>query len=142
MRRLLIAVACASFASGCVAFRPAAQDGLDPMDATPKVYDFSTNPFATAGEAVLTVPETAVWWPYKIVSSSVRGTYDGVAGGLDRAPMPILGVLSAPFTGAAGFLNGTVRGVTRGPAYIKSTGEFGRSLGRPWKEPIPLWRDE
>jgi len=111
------------------------------MDATPKVYDYSKNPFATAGEAILSVPETVIWWPYKIISSTVRGTYDGVAGGVDRAPMPIIGVLAAPLSGAAGALNGTVKGVTRGPAYIGNTGEFGRSLGQPWKEPIPLWKD-
>jgi hypothetical protein len=141
MRRLLIAAVCAFALTGCASFAPPPQDGLDPMDATPKVYDYSKNPFATAGEVILSVPETVVWWPYKIVSSSVRGAYDGIAGGVDRAPMPIVGVIAAPLTGAAGILNGTVKGVTRGPAYIDSTGEFGRSLGQPWKEPIPLWKD-
>lgn len=141
MRRLLIAAVCALVASGCASFAPPPEGGLDPMDATPKVYDFSTNPFASAGEAVLTVPETVLWWPYKIVSSAFRGGYDGVTGGMERAEMPIFGVLTAPITGAAGLLNGTVKGVTRGPAYIKNTGEFGRSLGRPWKEPIPLWEN-
>ena len=119
MRRLLVAIACAFAAGGCTALRPVPQDGLDPMDATPKVYDFSKNPFASAGEAVLTVPETAVWWPYKIVSSTIRGGYDGVDGGIDRAPMPVVGVLALPLTGAAGAVNGAVKGVTRGPAYIQ-----------------------
>jgi len=142
MRRLLVAAVCAFAASGCVAFRaPGPVDGLDPMDATPRVYDFSTSPFRSAGEAILTVPETVVWWPYKIVSSTIRGGYDGVAGGMGRAPMPIVGVIASPITGAAGMVNGTFKGVGRGPAYIKSTGEFGRSLGEPWREPIPLWDD-
>ena len=147
MRRLLVAAVCAFVVSGCTSFRggpsfSAIESGLDPMDATPRTYDFSTNPFSSAGEAVLTVPETAVWWPYKIVSSTIRGGYDGVSGGFARAPMPIFGVITSPLTAAAGAVNGTVTGVGRGPAYIKSTDEFGRSLGKPWREPIPLWKDK
>ena len=146
MRLLLVAAVCAIAASGCTSFRggpsfSAIEGGLDPMDATPVTYDFSTNPFASAGEAVLTIPETVVWWPYKIVSSTFRGGYDGVSGGMARAPMPIFGVITSPLTGAAGMVKGTFMGVGRGPAYIRSTNEFGRSLGRPWREPIPLWND-
>jgi hypothetical protein len=146
MRRLLVAAVCAIAASGCTSFRggpsfSAIEGGLDPMDATPVTYDFSKNPFSSAGEAVLTVPETVVWWPYKIVSSTLRGGYDGVSGGMARAPMPIFGVITSPLTAAAGAVKGTFTGVGRGPAYIRSTKEFGHSLGRPWREPIPLWND-
>lgn len=130
----LLAVA----SGGCALYGPP-PEGLDPMDATPRVYDYEPSTAAKVGEAVLSVPETAIWWPYKIVTSAVRGGYDGVAGGVEKAPMPIVGVLLSPVTAGAGIVNGAVRGVTRGPAYIGSTGEFGRSLGSTWTEPIPLW---
>jgi hypothetical protein len=110
------------------------------MDATPKVYDFEPSTFTKVGNAVLSVPETAVWWPYKIVSSTLRGGYDGVTGGFSKAPVPALGLVAAPLTAAAGIVNGTVNGVTRGPAYVGSTDEFGQVLKKPWTEPLPLWK--
>jgi hypothetical protein len=132
---LLAVLACA----GCHSMRAPSPEGLDPMDATPHSYDYEPSTFSKVGNAVLSVPETVVWWPYKIVSSAFRGGYDGVAGGVSKGGMPIVGVLTSPITAAAGIVKGTVKGVTRGPAYVGSTEEFGQNLGKPWSEPIPLW---
>jgi hypothetical protein len=145
MRRFALLLALAASASGCVSFTGlggtyAGGGGLDPMDATPQAYNFQPSTLTKVGNAVLSVPETVVWWPYKIVSSTLRGGYDGVAGGLSNAPVPALGVVAAPFTAAAGLVNGTVSGVTRGPAYVGTTEEFTKALKKPWTEPLPLWK--
>ena len=79
-----------------------------------------------------------LWWPYKIVSSTIRGGYDGVAGGVTGAPMPILGVVASPLTAAAGAVNGAAHGVARGPAWVGSAAELGGVLGQPWTQAIPL----
>jgi hypothetical protein len=142
MRRVILLLAAAASASGCVAMGGPGGGSLDPMDATPRVYDYEPSTFTRVGNAMLSVPETVVWWPYKIVSSSVRGTYDGVAGGVSQAPVPILGLVAAPLTAAAGLVNGTVAGVTRGPHYVGTTDEFGQALKKPWKEPILLWKQQ
>ncbi|MCK6481844.1 MAG: hypothetical protein HUU06_02085 [Planctomycetaceae bacterium] len=148
MGRLVLLVLAVLACAGCGALRgPStgaraaayAPEGLDPMDATPRTYDYEPSTFSKIGNAVLSVPETVVWWPYKIVSSAVRGGYDGVAGGIEKSEMPIVGVITSPITAAAGVVNGTFKGVTRGPAYIGNTERFGQALGEPWREPIPLW---
>ena len=90
------------------------------------------------GNAILSVPENAIWWPYKLVSSALRGGYDGVADGVEQAPMPVVGVVASPLTGAAGIVNGVFHGVTRGPAWVGNTSELGSAIGRSWSEPIPL----
>ena len=141
MGRLLVALAFAPALAGCVAVNGAEGMTIDPMDPVPKTYD-SMRPgtMTKVGEAVLSVPETVVWWPYKIASSTLRGGYDGVVGGVSKAPVPALGVLASPLTAVAGVVNGTVTGVGRGPAYIGTVGEFGDSLSKPWTEPIPLFK--
>jgi len=134
------ALAAASLAAGCSSMRAPEPEGLDPDDATPKVYDLSgPSPFATVGNALVSVPETAIWWPYKIATSAVRGGYDAVAGGVEKAPLPIVGIVASPLTAAAGIVHGAVKGVVRGPAYVGSTAQFGQVLGQPWVEPIPIW---
>jgi len=142
MNRLLLAPL-VLLAAGC-ASAPAAQDEygmpLDPMDATPRVYDDGTSPIGTVGEAILSVPETAFMLPYKILASGLRGGYDGVADGIEEAPMPILGVLLSPVTAAGGIVGGAVQGAVREPHYVGSTGEFGRGLGRPWTTPVHVWK--
>ena len=140
MGRLFLLICAVLAVSGCAVLRPP-EGGYDPMDATPRTYDSEAAPstLETVGEAVLSVPETVVWWPYKIVSSALRGGYDGVVDGVDRAPVPAVGVVASPLTAAGGVLKGTLKGVARGPAYIGSTGEFGQALGQPGTEPIPLW---
>ena len=148
MRRLLPLVGILAFAGtlpGCVAMSGSG-DGtkiIDPMDSQARPYDFQTTPsvLSQVGNAVLSVPETIVWWPYKIGSSALRGGYDGVSGGVTEAPMPIVGVVASPLTAAAGIVNGALTGVTRGPAYVGTTDEFGDNLGKPWKEPIPLFKE-
>jgi hypothetical protein len=142
MGRLLAALVLAPALAGCVAVNGNEGSVIDPMDPVPKTYD-NTGPgtMSKVGEAVLSVPETVVWWPYKIASSTLRGGYDGVVGGVGKAPVPALGVLLSPVTAAAGVVNGTVKGVGRGPHYIGTTGEFGESLSKPWTEPIPLWKE-
>jgi len=139
MNRLVLLVLAVLACSGCRSMQAPSPEGLDPMDATPRTYDYEPSTLTKVGNAVLSVPETVLWWPYKIVSSAVRGGYDGVAGGVEKADMPIIGVLASPLTAAAGVVNGTVKGITRGPAYVGDTAEFGRNLGKPWSEPIPLW---
>jgi hypothetical protein len=144
MRRLILLIAAAASFSGCVAMGGSGEGTsiIDPMDNQAKAYDFQTTPsvFSRVGNAVLSVPETALWWPYKIASSAFRGGYDGVSGGVSRAPMPIVGLVASPLTAVAGMVNGTLAGVARGPAYVGSTDEFGAALGKPWTEPIPLFR--
>ena len=139
MRRLSLLLLAVLASAGCSSFRAPGPEGLDPMDATPKTYDYDQGPVAKVGEAVLSVPETVLWWPYKIVTSALRGGYDGVAGGVEKAPIPLIGVLASPLTAGAGIVSGALRGVARGPAYIGSTGEFGQALAKPLSEPIPLW---
>ncbi len=95
--------------------------------------------FSRVGNAVLSVPETVVWWPYKIVTSAVRGGYDGAAGGIEKAPMPFVGVLASPLTAGVGVVHGALKGAVRGPAYVGSAAEFGKALGQPWVEPLPIW---
>ena len=128
MSRLVPLVLAVLACAGCHSMRSPSPEGLDPMDATPVTYDYEPSTFAKVGNAVLSVPETIVWWPYKIVSSAVRGGYDGVAGGISDADMPIIGVIASPLTAAAGLVKGTVKGVTRGPAYVGTTEEFGRAV--------------
>jgi hypothetical protein len=143
MGRLLVAVtlAFAPALAGCVAVSGSGGMTIDPMDPAPKTYDdMQPGTVTKVGEAVLSVPETVVWWPYKIASSTLRGGYDGIAGGVSKAPVPVLGVLASPITAAAGVVNGTFTGVGRGPAYIGTAGEFGESLSKPWTEPIPLFK--
>jgi hypothetical protein len=144
MRRLLLTLAIAAAAAGCVSASPGGplMDGpfVNPGGDPPTVYPQpKPGALTRVGNAILSVPETVVWWPYKIVSSAARGAYDGVAGGVEKAPMPIVGVLAFPLTGAAGVVNGALSGVGRGPAYVGNTAEFGQALGRPWSEPIPLF---
>ena len=139
MRRLSLLLLAVLASAGCSSFRAPEPEGLDPMDATPRTYDYEKGTLATVGDAVLSVPETAIWWPYKIVTSALRGGYDGVAGGVEKADMPVIGVLASPLTAGAGIVNGALRGVVRGPAYVGSTGEFGRVVGLPLVEPLPLW---
>ena len=88
---------------------------------------------------MLSVPESIVEWPYRIVTSALRGGYDGAAGGIDKAPMPVVGVLLSPVTAGAGVVNGAFHGLTAGPTWVGSVGDFGRALGQPWGTPIPLW---
>jgi hypothetical protein len=142
MRRLLMVLVAAAGLAGCTAMGGTGDGSLDPMDATPRAYDFEESAFSKVGNALLSVPATAVWWPYKIVTSAGRGAYDGIAGGMQKAPMPIVGLITSPITGAAGVVNGTFRGIGRGPAYVSDTEEMGRAFGSTLKEPIPLWRDQ
>jgi hypothetical protein len=143
MGRLILLIAAAASFSGCVAMGGSGEGTsiIDPMDHQAQVYDFQTTPsiFSRVGNAVLSVPETAIWWPYKITSSAFRGGYDGVSGGVSHAPMPIVGLVASPITAVAGVLNGALVGVARGPAYVGTTDEFGANLGKPWSEPIPLF---
>lgn len=141
MRSLFLLAVAALGSAGCAAVGGPPGVRLDPLDASGSNHKPRPSAFSRVGNAVLSVPETAVWWPYKIGTSALRGGYDGMAGGVSRAPMPILGVLAAPLTGAAGIVNGTFHGVGRGPPYVGTTGEFGEALGSTWTEPIPLWND-
>lgn len=139
MRGLPLLLLAVVAAAGCSSMRAPPPEGLDPMDATPKTYDYDRSPFTTVGETILSVPETAVWWPYKIATSALRGAYDGAAGGIEKAPMPVIGVLLSPVTAGVGAVNGAFHGVAAGPLYVGSTGEFGRVIGQTFVEPIPLW---
>ena len=124
MGRLLVALALVPALAGCVAVNGTEGSVYDPMDAVPKTYDDAgPGTMTKVGEAVLSVPETVVWWPYKIASSTLRGGYDGIAGGLTKAPVPVLGVLASPLTGAAGVVNGTVKSVDAKGAVIQLDGD-------------------
>ena len=141
MRRLLVVLAAAAGLAGCTAMGGRDGGGLDPMDATPKTYDYEPTMLEKVGTTAVAIPATVVWWPYKIVTSAGRGIYDGVTGGVKRAPIPVVGVLFSPVTGAAGAVNGTVKGIGRGPAYVGGQNDIGRAFGSTLSEKIPLWRD-
>lgn len=141
MRSLLALIVAATGLAGCAVMGGPGNGSLDPMDARPKVYDYEPSTMSKVGSAALAVPATVVWWPYKIVTSAGRGLYDGVAGGVNRAPVPVVGVLFSPVTAAAGVVNGTVKGVTRGPAYVGGEHPIGEAFGSTVSEPIPLWRE-
>lgn len=83
-------------------------------------------------DGVLSVPETVIWWPYKIVGGTLYGIYDGVADGVEEAPVRILGVAAAPITGTVGALRGFFRGMALDPYYVATTDEFGRVLPKPF----------
>lgn len=138
MRRLCLLAVAALAATGCSSMR-APEDPLEPMSERPRLFIDQPSTLERIGEGVLSVPETALWWPYKVVSSALRGGYDGVAGGVEKAPMPVVGVLASPLTAAAGVVNGAVKGVSRGPAYVGTLRQFGGVLGQPWAQPLPLW---
>ena len=140
MRRLMLVVVTAAGLAGC-AVMGNENEGGDPLDARPKYAQTEPSTLSKVGNAALSVPATVVWWPYKIVTSAGRGGYDGVVGGVGRAPMPVVGVLASPLTAAAGIVNGTFSGVTRGPAYVGDTDAMGRAFGSTLSEPIPLWKD-
>jgi len=140
MRLALLLAAAALAGAGCASTEGTTQGGgdyglpLDPMDATPRTTaDTSSGFFESAGETILAVPETVLWWPYKVVSGALRGGYDGVADGIGDAPMPAVGVVASPVTGALGILKGIGKGLSQGPAIVRSSGEFGRALGAPWR---------
>jgi hypothetical protein len=136
MRRtplLLLAVAPLLAACASAAAPPAPDEmRLDPMDATPKTMQ-EPSILSKAGETLLAIPENAVWWPYKIVSGGLKGAYDGIAGGMNDAPMPILGVVASPVTGAMGLVKGVANGAAMGPYLIKDSAQFGRALDQPWR---------
>jgi hypothetical protein len=139
MRRLIVLAAAAVAVTGCLApMAPRDKPGLDPMNATPVTYDYEPSTMTKVGNAALSVPATVLWWPYKIGSSALRGAYDGVVGGVSQAPVPVVGIVAAPLTLAAGAVNGTVKGVGRGPAYL-TPDTVGPNVGKPWTEPLPLW---
>ncbi len=139
MRRLFLPLVIAVSAAGCASMAAPEGSIVNP-DGTPlKVYpEPRPGTLETVGNAVLSVPENLLWWPYKIVTSAIRGGYDGVSDGVSQAPMPVVGVVASPLTGAAGVLNGAFHGLTRGPAWVGSAAELGSALGKPWTEPIPL----
>ncbi len=141
MRRLLWIVVAAAGLSGCTAMGGPGDGSIDPMDGRLRVYDYEPSTLETVGSAALAVPATVVWWPYKIVTSAGRGLYDGVTGGVGKAPVPVVGVLLSPLTGAAGAVNGTVRGIGRGPAYVGAGNPIGEAFESTIRDPIPLWRD-
>ena len=141
MRRLLAVIAAAAGLAGCAVLGGPGNGSIDPMDARPKTYDYEPSTLEKVGSTALAVPATVVWWPYKIVTSAGRGLYDGVAGGVNRAPVPVVGVLFSPVTAAAGAVNGTVRGIGRGPAYVGAGNDIGQAFESTVTEPIPLWRD-
>jgi hypothetical protein len=85
-------------------------------------------------DGALSVPETVVWWPYKIVGGAIHGIGDGVSGGVKDAPMPFLGVLASPLTGVWGGVKGLARGATLEPFYVGTTEEFGSALAKPFKK--------
>ncbi|MHC4922727.1 MAG: hypothetical protein ACYTG4_01435 [Planctomycetota bacterium] len=138
MRPILLILAAALVFTGCASTSAApAQDygdgALDPMDATPVTYETEPSTLETIGDAMLSVPETAIVWPYKIVSGGLRGIYDGVAGGVEDAPMPVVGVAAAPVTGAVGLLKGVGKGVAMEPYYVGDSNQFVQALAKPWK---------
>jgi hypothetical protein len=140
MRIHLAAVLVAGAASGCASFGPVPDAGVDPMMVGPAAAPAAKpSTLGSIGNAVLSVPETAIWWPYKIVGSAARGTWDGVAGGVERSGNPVAGVIVSPFTATAGLLKGTAKGVTRGPHYVKDTATFGKSLKEPWVQPVEVF---
>ena len=139
MRRLLLPLVLAATAAGCASMEPGGGTFRNPDGSEPVIYPRpKPSVFTTVGNAVLSVPENAIWWPYKVVSSALRGGFDGVSDGVSQAPMPVVGVVASPLTGAAGIVNGVFHGVTRGPAWVGTTSELGSAFGKPWSEPIPL----
>jgi hypothetical protein len=142
MRNLLLVIAAAAGLAGCASMGGPGNGSIDPNDARPRTYDYEPSTLETVGNAALAVPATIVWWPYKIVTSAGRGLYDGVAGGVNRAPVPAVGVLFSPLTAAAGAVNGTFRGIGRGPAYVGGEHPIGEAFGSTISEPIPLWKDQ
>jgi hypothetical protein len=134
MRRYLLGLVAAPLFAGCASMAAPSSDGgmrLDPMDATPSTME-TPGFFTQAGEAALSVPETVLWWPYKIVSGALKGAYDGVAGGVQDAPMPLAGIVAAPVTGAMGLLRGVGKGAALDPHYIKNTAMLAQAFGKPW----------
>ncbi len=134
---LALALALALPAAGCASTSRGVEVAMVPGDNLESV-DLRAEQrggAAIAADVALSIPETAVWWPTKIVGSTVTGLYDGVADGIDDAPLPILGVIASPLTASWGAFKGVFRGIAMDPYYVATTSEFASALGKPFVRP-------
>ncbi len=151
MRSTLLAcvIACTLWLTGCAA--PAAnpaspapmvlQEGADggAEAAEPVARPGKSEGAARVGEWIYKTPLNAVWWPWKIVGSGLRGIPDGVIAGFDKDRMPLLGLLVSPINAATGLLTGMVEGGAMGPAFITPDTDLGRTFGKPTQVPTTIW---
>ncbi len=86
-----------------------------------------------------TVPENAIWWPWKIVGGTVKGFVDGIAGGFTPDRLPILGLLFSPVNAAVGTLTGFTIGTLSAPGLIGPRDNFSKTMSVPMARPTPIW---
>jgi len=136
MRTFAVVLVVALAAAGCAAPAAPYGSGMAPEGMADAAGRATTQGGGTTvGDALLSVPETALWVPYRIVSSVLSGAYRGAADGFTAAPLPLFGVLMSPVTAGIGAVSGAVQGLTRGPWYLGTHGDFSRALGQPWLAP-------
>ena len=86
-----------------------------------------------------TVPENALWWPWKIVGGTGKGLVDGVVAGFGPERLPILGLVFSPVNAAVGTVTGLVTGTLSQPGWIGPREDFGKTMALPMKRPTPIW---
>ncbi len=133
-RAALATLLAGALLAGCAstgAPAPAAQSGEGGFQ--------STRPEAGFGDYALVVPKNLVWWPWKIIGGTAKGTVDGIGAGFEEDRMPVLGLVFLPVNAVVGLLTGFGTGVVSEPGAIGPYTNFGSTMGLPMQRPTPIW---
>ncbi len=140
MRRILTAVLPLLLLplAACASTAPTAP--LDPiaLDPTPALQeDARRGP--GFGDYAMVVPENLAWVPWKILGTTGKGIYDGVATSFSPGRLPILGLVFMPVNAVVGAATGLGTGVVSKPVFIGPRDQFARTMNLPLQRPTPVW---